>query len=177
MSRASSLPPIGKPPHSIPEYGGFLIGAGRRFRHPSTQFRPYLFPAYRPLIMSVICFQELPPSLAALAPGVDRPSSMYFFTRGGHLPDPARVFRIVYLVDLLFGIVDHVVELQRGLSVDPVLFAGTVSRVEYQLVLRRSVGEIAGSRRGDQVGPAALPEPSSIGQKLKLSSASSSAIR
>lgn len=33
---------------------------------------------------------------------------------GGHLPDPARVFRIVYLVDLLFGIVDHVVELQRG---------------------------------------------------------------
>lgn len=91
-----------------------MIGAGRRFRHPSTQFRPYLFPAYRPLIMSVICFQELPPSLAALAPGVDRPSSMYFFIPGGHLPDPARVFRIVYLVDLLFGIVDHVVELQRG---------------------------------------------------------------
>ena len=72
---------------------------------------------------------------------------------GGHLPDPAGVFRIVYLVDLLFGIVDHVVELQRGLSVDPVLFAGTVFRVEYQLVLRRPVGEIAGSRRGDQVGP------------------------
>ena len=64
MSHASPLPPIENLRIPIPECGGFLTGAGWRFRHPSTLFRPYRFPAYRPLIMSVICFRELPPSLA-----------------------------------------------------------------------------------------------------------------
>lgn len=133
----------------------------RRFFDRSRTAVPASFDAVSPLpvpgVQAAHYVGDLFPGIAAVVGrfGSGRRSAVLdvLLHPGGHLPDPARVFRIVYLVDLLFGIVDHVVELQRGLSVDPVLFAGTVSRVEYQLVLRRPVGEIAGSRRGDQVGP------------------------
>lgn len=94
----------------------------RRFFDRSRTAVPASFDAVSPLpvpgVQAAHYVGDLFPGIAAVVGrfGSGRRSAVLdvLLHPGGHLPDPARVFRIVYLVDLLFGIVDHVVELQRG---------------------------------------------------------------